>query len=675
MRSATVAAICGVVAALLVVLVAAPSQSEDESARALNHASSVEDERSQVAPQATTTPVRPESADWTKTVAPGTLTYIGVRNFPFTAVDLGSEGYSVRYGVEIESLPSVGTLQLKNTSVKFRNDPPLDVDEPRFVPMPELRLVSAQFDLYYLPPVNFTGETTFQFQVVDRIDQLPARERSRSPTYELTLRSNDAPGGPATPTPAQSNRPAKPTGLQAFAGPRHSQATLVWHDPNDATITGYQYQYALSEDAFTNAGWVPMENSGAETIRYEFRDLIPDIEYFFRIRAMKGLDGSEPSEIVSTKPVEPGTEIPPTPAPIPTFTPTPTSIPTATPPPTATPYTRSQAMITRIEPAFNEITVAPGDDVRLRLDFYGLQGIKDSKLATDDLEFAWEASEDTSSSARQLVGDESTILYRVPSRQGTYTVTASLGREDCIGRGDDDCTASFVIQTRRSSPIEVPTPLPAPTGEVATRVASDQDGNEYVVINHSQGGGFDQDGYSIRFRPGVVVQGEIVPVRMERLGLADSQNPLDLRHMLGGYRYGIYLPGETQARLNAPGAEVCIPLAAELRASLSRVDLLAIDDTSGNTVLSSFTPISPEQVQVCGNISRLPAEVAAGTFGTPVAVPTQPVEEVLEAPDTGGASPASSTSLLLLVIGLTLATTGVVFIGLRRRRTRDGSPS
>ena len=117
----------------------------------------------------------------------------------------------------------------------------------------------------------------------------------------------------------------------------------------------------------------------------------------------------------------------------------------------------------------------------------------------------------------------------------------------------------------------------------------------------------------------------------------------------------------TSYRLNNP-AEVCIPLPAELRSRLDRLSVVATNE-NGLTALSSRVVLRADgNPQLCGNMSVLPAVIAAARFGAPSSLPVSvdPKDGEPETPDTGGRSTNIPLLLILLIVGA-----GSIALGLR----------
>ena len=109
----------------------------------------------------------------------------------------------------------------------------------------------------------------------------------------------------ASATALDPNAPARPTGFTGRAVDRG--AKLTWDDPNDATITGYEYR----QDPGGGFGpWTAIPGSGAGTTMYTVTGLSPGLTYAFQVRAVKGTLKGVPSISTRVRPtgsVAPGT--------------------------------------------------------------------------------------------------------------------------------------------------------------------------------------------------------------------------------------------------------------------------------------------------------------------------------------------------------------------------------
>ena len=99
----------------------------------------------------------------------------------------------------------------------------------------------------------------------------------------------------ATPRPV----PAKPSGLRTEAG--NTQVRLVWNDPGDGTISGWQYQFRTTG---AYGVWVNVPGGSAATVRHTVAGLVNGTEHVFRIRALNGSGAGPESEAASATPKE-----------------------------------------------------------------------------------------------------------------------------------------------------------------------------------------------------------------------------------------------------------------------------------------------------------------------------------------------------------------------------------
>ena len=74
-------------------------------------------------------------------------------------------------------------------------------------------------------------------------------------------------------------------GLAAFPG--NAQVTLLWDDPNDSTITGWEFRHKFGGNDYP--GWRIMLGSGAATTTHVVRQLTNDTAYTFQVRPVRGL--------------------------------------------------------------------------------------------------------------------------------------------------------------------------------------------------------------------------------------------------------------------------------------------------------------------------------------------------------------------------------------------------
>ena len=100
-------------------------------------------------------------------------------------------------------------------------------------------------------------------------------------------------GVAATPRPP----PAKPAGFQIEAG--NTQARLLWTDPGDSSITGWQYSFKTTGDY---GAWTDIPGSGAATVRYTVTGLANNLLHTFRLRAVNGSGAGPQSDEASATP-------------------------------------------------------------------------------------------------------------------------------------------------------------------------------------------------------------------------------------------------------------------------------------------------------------------------------------------------------------------------------------
>ena len=101
---------------------------------------------------------------------------------------------------------------------------------------------------------------------------------------------NSAASGPYTPP----DPPAAPSGLTATAG--DGSVTLIWNDPSDASITGYEYNVNHNDTGTGNlsgwSAWTPIPGSDASTTSHTFSGLTNGREYRYHVRAVNAAGDS-----------------------------------------------------------------------------------------------------------------------------------------------------------------------------------------------------------------------------------------------------------------------------------------------------------------------------------------------------------------------------------------------
>ncbi len=115
--------------------------------------------------------------------------------------------------------------------------------------------------------------------------------------YQFQVRAVTAGGDGAISTTVKAtptSRPAAPSGLTATAGVE--RVTLGWTDPDDATITGYQYRQRKGNRGW--GSWTDISGSDATTTSHAVTGLEAGSRYRFQLRAVNG----ETSSTVEARP-------------------------------------------------------------------------------------------------------------------------------------------------------------------------------------------------------------------------------------------------------------------------------------------------------------------------------------------------------------------------------------
>ena len=94
--------------------------------------------------------------------------------------------------------------------------------------------------------------------------------------------------------------PVKPTGVTATAG--HAQVTLSWNNPDNATISKWQYQQKQGDGSY--GPWMDIPDSTASTTSHTVTGLSNGVTYSFRIRAVNAGGNGAPSDEVTATPVD-----------------------------------------------------------------------------------------------------------------------------------------------------------------------------------------------------------------------------------------------------------------------------------------------------------------------------------------------------------------------------------
>ncbi len=96
---------------------------------------------------------------------------------------------------------------------------------------------------------------------------------------------------------AQAQPPEQPSGLQALTG--DTQVKLSWHNPGNASITGYQYQQKIGG---VFGSWADIAGSNALTTSHIVTGLTNGTSYTFHVRAVNAAGESAPTGEQSATP-------------------------------------------------------------------------------------------------------------------------------------------------------------------------------------------------------------------------------------------------------------------------------------------------------------------------------------------------------------------------------------
>ena len=125
-------------------------------------------------------------------------------------------------------------------------------------------------------------------------------ELTNGTTYRFKIRAeNDVGQSPesdevsATPLSV----PGKPAGFSVAAG--DAQVVLMWNNPQNATIAGWQYSFRTSGDY---GGWIDIPGGNAATTGHTVTDLSNGVEHTFRIRAVNDSGHGGESEAIAATP-------------------------------------------------------------------------------------------------------------------------------------------------------------------------------------------------------------------------------------------------------------------------------------------------------------------------------------------------------------------------------------
>ena len=86
--------------------------------------------------------------------------------------------------------------------------------------------------------------------------------------------------------------------FRADAG--NAQVTLHWDNPEDSSITRYQYRQRFTSESAWDPDWTDIPGSGASTTSYTVRNLANWTPYTFQIRAVRGNEPTATSAATAT---------------------------------------------------------------------------------------------------------------------------------------------------------------------------------------------------------------------------------------------------------------------------------------------------------------------------------------------------------------------------------------
>ena len=382
------------------------------------------------------------------------------------------------------------------------------------------------------------------------------------------------------------------------------------------------------------------------------------------------------------------------------------SLPPPTPP---TPLPTSDVRILRIEPAVTAVQLKSGGPVRLHVEVFGRQDLRDDSLGDrPDVSFEWTIERVPASGSSDVgefneavsrndvrvqngIPDDRRVLYNAPSQPGRFIVRAFLepGTE-CLGRRNDEteddvlerCSAAFDVTVKRtSSPSPTTVPPRNPSGEIPA-IITDSDGINYEVFTPEHGGEFITEKCSFKVPVGAVNDSEVIGVFVKEITEHEDRLTIDdPRYRADGIQcrisavtvHGVPVNGYL---LIKPG-EVCMPLPQSFRPQAIDALVGAINADATLTGLGGglFLTNSGGGLKVCGNVSQLSATTTVALRAETVAklTPTAPPQPPdAEEPDTGASRPTPMILVIALIGGglITAAAIGIPVFR-RRRMTRE----
>lgn len=354
---------------------------------------------------------------------------------------------------------------------------------------------------------------------------------------------------------------------------------------------------------------------------------------------------------------------------------TPTTVPTDTPIPAG--------RILRIKPSVESISIRAGSKVRLSVGVFGLQNEQDDSLAEkEEVTFEWSSSngegsfEESAPAGAETNGepDDRKVLHTVSDIPGTYTVTATLGQGECRGT-DEQCSATVRITVIRTIVREASaTPVPCQISGTIPAAIPDSAGNQHSVFTPTDGGTFTDENVEVTAPINAVAGCEYIGIRVVESGPAMNRNNPLYRYTLAGMLYSVQAVDSSGATItdyqfNRP-IQVCVPLPGTLRGNISEIDALKLNSDGTLTALTSKILSTPNgSPRVCGNLSELPADIAAGKRGAPDPTPEPMPTATPEPPETGGTAVPYTWAWLIAILGIGVFVLGAATLTRRRETT------
>ena len=354
---------------------------------------------------------------------------------------------------------------------------------------------------------------------------------------------------------------------------------------------------------------------------------------------------------------------------------TPTTVPTDTPIPAG--------RILRIKPSVESISIRAGSKVRLSVGVFGLQNEQDDSLAEkEEVTFEWSSSngegsfEESAPAGAETNGepDDRKVLHTVSDIPGTYTVTATLGQGECRGT-DEQCSATVRITVIRTIVREASaTPVPCQISGTIPAAIPDSAGNQHSVFTPTDGGTFTGENVEVTAPINAVAGCEYIGIRVVESGPAMNRNNPLYRYTLAGMLYSVQAVDSSGATItdyqfNRP-IQVCVPLPGTLRGNISEIDALKLNSDGTLTALTSKILSTPNgSPRVCGNLSELPADIAAGKRGAPDPTPEPMPTATPEPPETGGTAVPYTWAWLIAILGVGVFVLGAATLTRRRETT------